>query len=216
MLEIEVNVVIDNLFVLIEEDWIVFGGNFYVELVVFVVDQIVLVIVEFGVIVQWWIVLMFDLVLLFDLLLFFMFELGFNLGMMIVEVIMVVLMSENKYFVNFCLMDFILISVNQEDYVFMVVYGVWWLECMNVNFVYIFGVELLCGVVGVEYCVLLKISFFLQMVIVRLWQFVFVLFEDCYMVLDLESVVGFFCLWQFVFVFVVFFLIVLGDVYDVG
>lgn len=48
----------------------------------------------------------------FDLLLFLILESGLNFGLMIVEVMMVVLMSENKYFVNFCVIDSMLMLVN--------------------------------------------------------------------------------------------------------
>lgn len=51
MFEIEVNVVMDNLLVLLDVGLIVLGGNFYVEFVGFVVDMIVLVVLEIGVIV---------------------------------------------------------------------------------------------------------------------------------------------------------------------
>lgn len=124
VLLVEVNVVFDNLLVFVDVGEVIFGGNFYVELVVMVVDNLVLVIVEIGVLLEWCIVLMMDKYML-QLLLFLVKNGGVNFGFMIVLVIVVVFVSENKVLVYLYSVDSLLILVNQEDYVLMVLVVGW-------------------------------------------------------------------------------------------
>lgn len=87
----EVNGVSDNLLVFVENNDdvdmligdILFGGNFYVEIVVMVVDMLVIVLFEIGVLLECRMLLMIDMYLS-GLLLFLVENGGVNLGFMIV------------------------------------------------------------------------------------------------------------------------------------
>lgn len=192
MLEIEVNGVFDNLLVFIDIGEVLFGGNFYVELVVFVVDMLVMVVCEIGLISECCLVMLVDLVL-FGLLVFLILCLGLNFGFMILQVIVVVLVLENKQWVYLVSVDLILILVNQEDYVLMVVYGVCCLMQMVENVVNVIGIELLVVVQGCDFYGLLCFSVMLESVCVILCVQVLILEEDCYFYLDMVIVMNLVC-----------------------
>lgn len=111
VLLVEVNVVLDNLLIFLDIGEVLLGGNFYVEFVVFVVDNFVFVVLEIGVLVECCIVLLIDVMLL-GLFLFFVKDGGVNFGFMIVYVMVVVFVLENKMFVYLVLVDLLLILVN--------------------------------------------------------------------------------------------------------
>lgn len=187
VLEIEVNVVFDNLLVFVVEGDVIFGGNFYVELVVMVVDNLVLVLVEIGLLLEWCILLMMDMYML-QLLLFLVVNGGVNFGFMIVQVIVVVLVSDNKVLVYLVSVDSLLILVNQEDYVLMVLNVGKWFWVMVENVCGIFVVEWLGVCQGLDFCEGLKSFLKLEQVCCLLCDKVLYYQEDCFFVFDIEVV----------------------------
>lgn len=190
VLLVEVNVVFDNLLVFVVENDVIFGGNFYVELVVMVVDNIVLVIVEIGLFFECCIVLMMDSYML-QLLLFFVKNGGVNFGFMIVQVMVVVLVSENKVLLYLYSVDSLFIFVNQEDYVFMVLVVGCCLWVMVENICGVLVVEWLVVVQGLDMCEGLIISLLLEEVCYLLCECVLYYMQDCYFVLDIDNVIVF-------------------------
>lgn len=83
ILVIEVNGVSDNLLVFVDIGDILFGGNFYVEMVVMVVDMLVIVLLEIGVLFECRMLLMIDMYLS-GFFLFLVENGGVNFGFMIV------------------------------------------------------------------------------------------------------------------------------------
>jgi histidine ammonia-lyase len=190
-LEIEANAATDNPLVLSEVGRIVSGGNFHAEPVAFAADQIALAIAEIGSIAQRRVALMVDPTLSFDLPPFLTPEPGLNSGFMIAEVTTAALMSENKHLAHPCSIDSTPTSANQEDHVSMAAHGARRLMRMNANLANILGVELLCGVQGIEFRAPLVTSAPLQSVIERFRALVPALKQDRYMAPDLEQAARF-------------------------
>jgi histidine ammonia-lyase len=190
-LEIEANAATDNPLVLTEVGRIVSGGNFHAEPVAFAADQIALAIAEIGSIAQRRVALMVDPTLSFDLPPFLTPNPGLNSGYMIAEVTTAALMSENKHLAHPCSIDSTPTSANQEDHVSMAAHGARRLMRMNANLANILGVELLCGVQGIEFRAPLVTSKPLQSVIGRIRPMVPPLVEDRYLAPDLEKAAGF-------------------------
>ena len=190
-LETEANAATDNPLVLPQAGRIVSGGNFHAEPVAFAADQIALAIAEIGSIAQRRVALMVDPTLSFDLPPFLTPNPGLNSGYMIAEVTTAALMSENKHLAHPCSIDSTPTSANQEDHVSMAAHGARRLMRMNANLANILGVELLCGVQGIEFRAPLMTSKPLQSVIERFRATVPALTQDRYLAPDLEKAAGF-------------------------
>lgn len=185
-LQIEANAATDNPLVLVGADLIVSGGNFHAEPVGFAADMIALAIAEIGAIAQRRVALIVDPVLSFNLPPFLTPNPGLNSGYMIAEVTTAALMSENKHLANPCVTDSTPTSANQEDHVSMAAHGARRLGQMIENLNRILGVELLCGVQGIDFRAPLTTSKTLGRVVMRVRQEVSTLGEDRYLAPDLE------------------------------
>jgi histidine ammonia-lyase len=185
-LEIESNAATDNPLVLTQRGMIVSGGNFHAEPVAFAADIIALALAEIGSIAQRRVALMVDPTLSFDLPAFLTPHPGLNSGFMIAEVTSAALMSENKHLAMPCSTDSTPTSANQEDHVSMAAHGARRLLRMVENLSRILGIELLCGVQGIEFRAPLKTSQVLQRVIKIVRSRVKALDDDRYMSDDLE------------------------------
>jgi histidine ammonia-lyase len=150
-LEIEANAATDNPLVVVADESIISGGNFHAEPVAFAADQIAIAIAEIGSISQRRIALMVDPAMNFGLPAFLSPKAGLNSGFMIAEVTSAALMSENKQRAAPCSVDSTPTSANQEDHVSMASHAARRLIEMNDNLGRIIGIELLCGVQGVEF-----------------------------------------------------------------
>ena len=185
-LEIEANAVTDNPLIITADGSILSGGNFHAEPVGFAADQIALAIAEIGSIAQRRIALMVDPAMSFGLPAFLSPKPGLNSGFMIAEVTSAALMSENKQRAAPCSVDSTPTSANQEDHVSMACHGARRLLDMNDNLARIVGIELLCGVQGVEFRRPLGTSAVLNQVIARVRADVEPVVQDRYLAPDLE------------------------------
>ncbi len=190
-LELEANAATDNPLVLSGVGRIVSGGNFHAEPVAFAADQIALAVAEIGSIAQRRIALMVDPTLSFDLPPFLTPAPGLNSGFMIAEVTTAALMSENKHLAHPCSIDSTPTSANQEDHVSMAAHGARRLMRMNANLANILGVELLCGVQGIEFRAPLLTSKPLRSVIERFRALVPPLDQDRYLAPDIGKAADF-------------------------
>jgi len=186
-LQVEANAVTDNPLVLVDEGVIVSGGNFHAEPVAYAADIIALALSEIGAIAQRRVALMVDPTLSFDLPPFLTPEPGLNSGLMIAEVTTAALMSENKHLANPCSTDSTPTSANQEDHVSMAAHAARRLMRMNANLNTILGVELMCGVQGIEFRAPLVTSKALQSVMNIVRQDITSLAQDRYMAPDLQA-----------------------------
>lgn len=154
-IEIEFNLVIDNLLLLgmLEVYWVVFQVNFYGELVVMVVDLLVIVVVELGGVVEWCLDCLVNL-LVSGLLVFLVGKLGVNLGMMIIQYVVVFLVGENCQLVQLVVVDNFVILVFQEDYLSFGISVVFKFGRVLENFWWIFVIEYLLVVQVFEFFVL--------------------------------------------------------------
>ena len=182
----EANAATDNPLVLTEENRIVSGGNFHAEPVGFAADMIAMAMAEIGAISQRRIALMVDPALSFDLPPFLARDPGLNSGLMIAEVTSAALMSENKHLANPCSTDSTPTSANQEDHVSMAAHGARRLGVMAENLFQILGIELVCGVEGIECRAPLKTSQPLQAVSTEVRAEILTLEKDRYLAPDLE------------------------------
>ena len=185
-LEIEANAATDNPLVVVEDGSIISGGNFHAEPVAFAADQIALAIAEIGSIAQRRIALMVDPAMNFGLPAFLSPKAGLNSGFMIAEVTSAALMSENKQRAAPCSVDSTPTSANQEDHVSMAAHAARRLVEMNDNLGRIIGIELLCGVQGVEFRAPLATSERLARVLARVREEVDNLEDDRILAPDLE------------------------------
>ena len=185
-LVIEANAATDNPLVLSEANRIVSGGNFHAEPVALAADQVALAIAEIGSIAQRRVALIVDPNLSYDLPAFLSPEPGLNSGYMIAEVTTAALMSENKHLATPCATDSTPTSANQEDHVSMAAHAGRRLQRMNQNLAQILGVELLCGIQGVEFRAPLKTSPKLVAVMEKVRQQVPRLEQDRALSADLE------------------------------
>ncbi|MCP4818488.1 MAG: histidine ammonia-lyase [Shimia sp.] len=185
-LEIEANAATDNPLVLTAADKIVSGGNFHAEPVGFAADMIALAVSEIGAIAQRRVALMVDPTLSFDLPPFLTPNPGLNSGLMIAEVTAAAQMSENKHLANPCVTDSTPTSANQEDHVSMAAHGAFRLRRMVRNLNAILGIELVCGVQGIEFRAPLRTSATLANVMARVREDIATLTDDRYLAPDLE------------------------------
>jgi histidine ammonia-lyase len=122
----------------------------------------------------------------FDLPPFLARDPGLNSGLMIAEVTSAALMSENKHLANPCSTDSTPTSANQEDHVSMAAHGARRLSVMAENLFQILGIELVCGVEGIECRAPLKTSQPLQAVSSEVRAEILTLDKDRYLAPDLE------------------------------
>jgi histidine ammonia-lyase len=185
-LQIEANAATDNPLVVVEDEAIISGGNFHAEPVAFAADQIAMAIAEIGSISQRRVALMVDPAMNFGLPAFLSPKAGLNSGFMIAEVTSAALMSENKQRAALCSIDSTPTSANQEDHVSMASHAARRLLEMNDNLSRIVGIELLCGVQGVEFRAPLVTSDRLNRVLGRVREDIEGLTDDRILAPDLE------------------------------
>ena len=184
--KIEANVVNDNPLIILSDETVVSGGNFHAEPVAFAADQIALAISEIGAISQRRIALLVDPAMNFGLPAFLTPNPGLNSGLIIAEVTVAALMSENKQLAAPYSIDSTHTTANQEDHVSMAAHVARRLLDMNDNLGRIIAIEMMTASQGTEFRAPLKTSKLLQSVIDCLRKDEATLGKDRYLALDIE------------------------------
>ncbi|PHH69521.1 hypothetical protein CDD82_7705 [Ophiocordyceps australis] len=182
-LRIEANAATDNPLVL-SDGTIVSGGNFHAEPVAFAADQIAMAVCEIGATCQRRIALLVDPSLSYGLPPFLARNPGLDSGFMVPEITAAALMAENKQLAHPASVDSTPMSASQEDHVSMACHGARRLLQMTENLYYIVGIEVLCGVQGIDLRSPLATSRQLQSVSSVVRAVIPQLFQDRYMADD--------------------------------
>ncbi|PHH60239.1 hypothetical protein CDD81_1939 [Ophiocordyceps australis] len=183
-LRIEANAATDNPLVL-SDTTIVSGGNFHAEPVAFAADQIAMAVCEIGATSQRRVALLVDSSLSSGLPPFLTRKPGLNSGFMTAEVTAAALMAENKQLAHPASVDSTPMSASQEDHVSMACHGARRLLQMTDNLYFIIGIEVLCGVQGIDLRAPLTTSRQLQSVCSLVRAVIPQLFQDRYMADDI-------------------------------
>jgi len=187
VVSIELNSAIDNPLVFAETGEVLLGGNFHGEILALAFDYLAMALAELGAISERRIERLVNPDLS-ELPPFLTTDPGMCSGMMLLQIVAVSLVGENKVLAHPASVDSLPTSGNKEDHVSMGMTSAWKLRQVLENVEYILAIELLCAAQGLEYLAPLRPGRGVQLAYERLRALVPRLTEDRVLAPDVERV----------------------------